>query len=185
MATPQQGTDAWVTTAEEPEAPSMRLYGIEDWIIFVFFWALAILVFLQFFTRYVLNNSLSWTEEIAQYVLITLTFVGASLAARKRTHIVVEMLYLTLPPRVGMWLSRAVDVISIGFYGFSAWLSYKVMLIMHHQPMIIIPAPLSIVYVFVLAGFIGMTIREVIALINNFREGGDVLSRTAQEGRHQ
>ena len=37
----------------------------EDWIAFGLFWALAFIVFLQFFTRYVLNNSLAWTEEIA------------------------------------------------------------------------------------------------------------------------
>ena len=42
----------------------------EDWIAFVLFWALAFIVFLQFFTRYVLNDSLAWTEEIARYGLM-------------------------------------------------------------------------------------------------------------------
>ena len=36
----------------------------EDWLAFVIFWSLAFIVFLQFFTRYVLNDSLAWTEEI-------------------------------------------------------------------------------------------------------------------------
>jgi len=44
----------------------------EDWIAFVLFWALAIIVFLQFFTRYIMNDSLSWTEEIARYGLMSL-----------------------------------------------------------------------------------------------------------------
>ena len=38
----------------------------EDWVAFVIFWSLAFIVFLQFFTRYVLNDSLAWTEEIAR-----------------------------------------------------------------------------------------------------------------------
>ena len=34
----------------------------EDWLAFVLFWAVAAIVLAQFFTRYVLNNSLSLTQ---------------------------------------------------------------------------------------------------------------------------
>ena len=40
-------------------------HTIEDWLTLAVFWAMAVCVFLQFFTRYALNNSLAWTEEIA------------------------------------------------------------------------------------------------------------------------
>jgi hypothetical protein len=36
-------------------------YTLEAWIAFGFFWLLAATIFYQFFTRYVLNNSASWT----------------------------------------------------------------------------------------------------------------------------
>jgi TRAP-type C4-dicarboxylate transport system permease small subunit len=65
----------------DPEAKSARLIEVEDaevqiehhpedWLAFAIFWALAAIVFLQFFTRYVLNDSVAWTEEIARYGLI-------------------------------------------------------------------------------------------------------------------
>ena len=55
----------------------------------------------QFFTRYVLNNSASWTEEIARYLLIGAVFVGAAIGVAKNNHIQVDLLYRYLPQRAG------------------------------------------------------------------------------------
>src|SRR5215210_7921128 len=70
----------------------------EDWIAFVIFWSLALIVFLQFFTRYVLNDSLSWTEDIARYGLMWIVFIGGAMVTRRNTHIAGELLsYVTQP----------------------------------------------------------------------------------------
>ena len=93
-------------------------YWIEDWIAFAVFWALAVVVFLQFFTRYVLNNSLGWTEEIARYLLIAVTFIGAAMAMRKRSHIAVEAATATAAPRRAT-VALAVDLDLPAFFGFA------------------------------------------------------------------
>ena len=64
----------------------------EDWLAFVLFWALAFIVFLQFFTRYILNDSLAWTEEIARYGLMWRDFIGGAMVTRRNSHIAVELL---------------------------------------------------------------------------------------------
>ncbi len=63
------------------------------WVALLLFWALAGVVFTQFFTRYALNNSAAWTEEIARYLLIGVVFVGASIGVAKNNHIQVDLLY--------------------------------------------------------------------------------------------
>ena len=50
-------------TFEEEAAPKVDLgiYAFEDWVALAIFWVMALAVFLQFFTRYVLNDSYAWT----------------------------------------------------------------------------------------------------------------------------
>src|SRR5512143_4336296 len=73
-------------------------YYPEDWLAFVLFWSLAFIVFLQFFTRYVLNDSLAWTEEIARYALMWVVFIGGAMVTRRNSHIAVELLSNVMKP---------------------------------------------------------------------------------------
>ena len=73
----------------------------------IVFWALMLIVMLQFFTRYVLNDSLGWTEEIARYLLIFVTFIGAITCTRLGAHIFLEFFYRYLP----RWMIKPVTVI--------------------------------------------------------------------------
>ena len=160
-------------------------YAIEDWIAFVFFWILAFVVFLQFFTRYVLNDSLAWTEEIARYLLICVTFVGAAMATRRNTNIHVEFMYIYFGRRLGFALSTLVDVLRIVFFAAATYLTYNVTMVMRFQYMVVIDWPLSYVFAVALAGFAGMTLRAIQVAIRHWRAGTSDLMRVAAEGRHQ
>jgi hypothetical protein len=81
-----------------------------------FFWLLALTVFYQFITRYVFNDSASWTEEIARYFLIAVVFVGATIGVAKNAQIQVDFFYRHMPAALGRWLSRAVDVLRVAFF---------------------------------------------------------------------
>src|SRR6476620_10710379 len=96
----------------------------EDWLAFVIFWSLAFIVFLQFFTRYVMNDSLAWTEEIARYGLMWVVFVGGAMVTRRNTHIAVELLSNVMKPgRMRQALLAAVDFVKLAFIGFLAYVS--------------------------------------------------------------
>ncbi len=95
---------------------------------FIIFWSLAAIVFSQFFTRYVLNDSLAWTEEIARYVLILLAFSGAITVTRKGSHIFLEFFYRYIPERMGKVLSILVESLSMLFYGYMAYLGVELAL---------------------------------------------------------
>ena len=83
------------------EAVDLSVYGWEDWVSFALFWTLAGIVFYQVFTRYVLNDAAGWTEEIARYLLVAVTFLGGAMAVRRNTHIQVDFVYRFLPRQGG------------------------------------------------------------------------------------
>ena len=70
-----------------------RVYAVEDWLTLALFWLMALAVFLQFFTRYVLNDSYAWTEEIATNCLIVMVFMGSAMCVRLARHIQVDLLF--------------------------------------------------------------------------------------------
>ena len=92
-------------------------YLAEDWLSLAFFWLLGANVFFQFFTRYALNDSAAWTEEIARYLLIGTVFVGVAIGVAKNMAIQVDFFYRFLPAAAGRWMSRLVDVLRIAFFG--------------------------------------------------------------------
>ncbi len=170
--------------ADESEV-NLREYAPEDWVTLIFFWVLAVVVFAQFFTRYALNSSLGWTEEIARYLLICVAFLGGGMAVRRYSHIHVEFLYVYLPRAVGRLLSPLVDIIRVVFFGYATWLCGKVTQIMHTQPMVVVDWPMSIIYGICTVGLAVMTYRAIRVAVNNWRSGESPLLRTGQEGRHQ
>ena len=69
----------------------------EGWVALGFFWLLGLTVFYQFVTRYVLNDSAAWTEEIARYMLIGVVFIGAAIGVAKNNQIQVDFFYRHMP----------------------------------------------------------------------------------------
>jgi TRAP-type C4-dicarboxylate transport system permease small subunit len=160
----------------------LTVYTGEDWVSFGLFWLLAATVFYQFFTRYALNDSASWTEEIARYLLICTVFVGASVSVRKNSHIHVDIFYRFMPPRMARTLSTFVDVIKIVFFGYAAYLTYLLMEKIGKQQMAIIDWPIGIIYGFVLFGFVLMFYRSITSAGKHWRQGFSVLERPEVAG---
>jgi TRAP-type transport system small permease protein len=155
-------------------------YTWEDWFTVGIFWLLALDVFYQFFTRYVLGNSASWTEEIARYLLIIVTFLGGSMAVRRNTHIHVEFMFRYLPASIGRMLSTFVDVVRIAFLAYAFYLSCLLVPKMHVLKMTVIDFPMSFIYGFVATGFGLMTARSVQVAIRHWRRGWSLLERPGE-----
>ena len=71
---------------------------------------MAILVIAQVVLRYVFNDPLTWSEEMARIVFIYLSFIGIGAAYGRRRHMFIDALIIVLPAKA----KRAVQYVVTG-----------------------------------------------------------------------
>ena len=91
-------------------------------------WALAAnlgfmtsLVFVSVLFRYVLNRPLAWSEELASLLFAWLTFVGAYVGFRTRSHIRIDTLTIFLPPGFRRVIRHGVDLCVLALLAIFIW----------------------------------------------------------------
>src|SRR5215216_6368606 len=144
------------------EAVDLSGTTIEGWIALIIFWALGLTVFYQFFTRYVMNDSAAWTEEIARYLLFSVVFVGATIGVVKNNHIQVDFFYRFMPRAMARAVATLVDLLRIGFFVAATVLTVMMMLKLgSNSRMTMVDLPMNWVYGVGMLGFAAMTVRSV------------------------
>ena len=164
------------------EAVDLSHTPIEAWVSLVIFWALGSVVFYQFFTRYVLNDSAAWTEEIARYLLIAVVFTGAVIGVVKNNHIQVDLFYRYMPVRMGRVMSTVTDALRIAFFAAATVLTVLMMLKLgSNSRMTMVDLPMNWVYGVCLLGFAAMSVRSVLVARRHWQRGYSVLERPMTE----
>jgi TRAP-type C4-dicarboxylate transport system permease small subunit len=69
----------------------------------------------QIVLRYVFNHPLVWTDEAAQYCFVWVSFLGWTMAARKRIHIGINVVADRLPPAGRRMLHALWCLAGVGF----------------------------------------------------------------------
>ena len=90
--------------------------GVE-FLLFTMGFGMALIVVIQVFCRYVLNHSLFWSEELARYLLIWLTFLGTSSAYFRHVHPGVDVIYSRMPEKIKKISSIMVHLVCLGIFG--------------------------------------------------------------------
>jgi TRAP-type transport system small permease protein len=100
----------------------------------------------QVFSRFVLNFTPSWSEEIQIFGHIWLVFLAIPIAYRRGAHITVEAIRRILSP----WMSKALDLLIellwIGFAVATAYYSYGVSLVTRNSVSPGLEIPMSYPY---------------------------------------
>ena len=95
----------------------LRLIGrIEESFAIACLIAIAVIINLQIFQRYVMNAPFIWPEEVIRITMIWLTFVGAGIAFRRGAHITVDTLVNAMPPAVRTVVLDVADLMIVAVF---------------------------------------------------------------------
>jgi TRAP-type C4-dicarboxylate transport system permease small subunit len=78
---------------------------------------MTLVVVVQVIARYVLNHSLFWSEELARYLLVWLTFLGASVAYHRGVHPGVDVIFTRLSFRWQQGARVGIHLVSLFLFG--------------------------------------------------------------------
>lgn len=132
-------------------------------------------VLLQVFMRYVLGSPLVWSEELARYLFIWVSYLGWVFASRGGTHIRISAFFDALPPAVKRWIWILHQILILVFAFVLGWLGYRMVLKNLDVPTITLFFTYSVVYLAVPICSLLIVFQTIYDLIQHRKEGGKVV----------
>ncbi|WP_071705938.1 TRAP transporter small permease [Murdochiella vaginalis] len=134
---------------------------------------MTIVIFIQVLARYVFQNSLSWSEELARYLFIWAIYLGISYGCKMSTHIKLDIMTKILPKKyhkIFDIIGNIVFAIFAIYIAFTGWeLVTKQGLLNRTSPAL--GLPMQVVYAAPVVGMALSAIRIIQNLFNCFKDG--------------
>lgn len=133
--------------------------------------------------RYVFGQSLYFTEELNQFLIVLVTFVGLGYATRHGRHIRMSALYDALNERLRKALMIVICAVTAGVMIWLAWISFAYVQSVAGSGRVTpaLRVPLYLTYVWVPAGFLITGIQYLLTLLRNLRDEGVWISWQQQD----
>lgn len=144
--------------------------NFEESVMKVLLCLIVVVMGLQVFMRYVMNNSLSWAEEISRYFFIWFTFLGVSYSVKNEKHIRVDILKNYIPEKIWnalIFIGYIIFMIFCGYLIINGW-SVITSLFITQQSSPALRLPMYVVYLSFFVGLILTAIRIVQKIIEDY-----------------
>jgi TRAP-type transport system small permease protein len=118
----------------------------------VIFAAMCAVGLLQVFNRFVLNRSLSWSEEFQIFAHVWIVFLAIPIAYRRGAHLAVESFSGMLPPKARRVFDVFIELLWIWFAVALSWLAWRVSEVAKLQSSPGLDLPMNYVYYSMVVG---------------------------------
>lgn len=157
------------TIYEKANALGNYLAKITILIVILLAAVMVLTVLVGVFFRYVLRNSLSWSEELARYLMIWAALLSISIGIKDKEHVGIQLIIRNLPIKYARILNFLVNVIILIFLSV---LSYKGMFIaIKAIPQLSLGLGISMFWALLSIPVSGVLaiIQQIIQIINSFK----------------
>jgi len=130
--------------------------------------AISIVVISAFYgviSRYILNNPVAWSNEVATIAFTWTVFLGAAAAWKNNKHIHLDLVYNFFPNKIKIISDWLKNIILIVFIVFALYLSIQFTITAYNKPTAILRIPFSYVDVPVVIFFSSIILRSIQKII--------------------
>ena len=132
---------------------------------------MTLVVTLQVVCRYFLGASLVWSEELSRYGLVWITFLGGSIALKKRAHMALEALVDKLSPKSRKMVQIFTLFTIMGFLTIATVKGVQLAIFNLKQHSPAMGVPMGVVYSAIPAGCLLMLVHAAEQLVTLLRNG--------------
>lgn len=158
----------------ENEKGALRVYiktisileGFFGVLIAISMACVVISILLQVFFRYVLNNSLIWSEEMARYMGIFNALLCIGYCVRHHRHVAIDAAVSWIKGSAGKILKVLQNLICAVVFGYCSAMAYQFMIVGGGAPSPAMHWPMKIVYGIVFIGLCNATLLSICAIID-------------------
>lgn len=122
---------------------SARVNALMEKLLLLAGVAIALILFAQVLARY-LGASLSWSEEIGRYLLVAITFLGATVAYKRAHFIGLAGFGARFGAVFEQIIVRLLQVVTLACFGFITWFGVFYMISSWAQASTAVQMPMSI-----------------------------------------
>ena len=130
--------------------------------------AISIVVISAFYgviSRYILNNPVAWSNEVATIAFTWTVFLGAAAAWKNNKHIHLDLVYNFFPNKIKIISDWLKNIILIVFIAFALYLSIQFTITAYNKPTAILRIPFSYVDLPVVIFFSSIILRSIQKII--------------------
>lgn len=161
----------------EPRSVPFKLLGKVDGVIskievFILSWgviAMAVNTIANVFGRYVFHQSIYFSEELNEFLIVIITFMGLGYATRKGIHIRMSAIYDALPQKLRKILMILITITTAAMMATLTWyaVEYVTKVASRGRVTPALQVPLYLTYIWVVIGLGLATLQYLLTALRN------------------
>lgn len=141
-----------------------------EWLTCIFLIVMVVIIFLQVVSRTFLQSSFPWTEELARYLMIWLTFLGAAFSFQYGAHIGIGIITDKLPKKLAAIIDVIVCILCIFLFSILLVKGWELVARSMNQQSPAMSIPMSYVYLIIPLSGILMILNVVDVTYKNVKK---------------
>ncbi len=132
-----------------------------NWLLAVLMAVMVVVIALQVWYRFILNNPLDWSEELGRYLFVWISFLGAAAGVRYQVHLGIDALEKIIGRDAFRYVLVLINIVIQIFLLFIIYWGFTLLTVVRFQTSPSMLIPMTYPYAAVPVGAIFMLINSL------------------------